>query len=139
MRDSTKANSTNQSLIFENYTKELNELRKQYDQHPEVMRYAYENMRLKEKLQRVQLTFPDSEQKIAEFESMLNYQKALSNKILELESQASSAEYALPKDSKSDASVECSDVSESTNRVIVELIFRSSNCTESSVLLRPSA
>lgn len=55
------------------------------DHNPEVTRYAYENMRLREKIQRYEATNALIESKSAELDSHTNFEQSLISKILELE------------------------------------------------------
>lgn len=55
------------------------------DNNPEVTRYAYENMRLRERIQRYEATNALIEDKYAELDSHTNFEQSLISKILELE------------------------------------------------------
>lgn len=105
----------------DSYSSELSELKKQYDQHPEVIRYAYENMRLRDRLQKFHQSFPDCEQKIAEYESMLKYQRILAEKILQLEARLYSVSESSQKLSTNmyDSSIEYDNTEELTRKVIL--------------------
>jgi hypothetical protein len=66
-------------------TLEILQLRRQLDNNPEVTRYAYENMRLREKIQRYEATNALLESKSAELDSHTHFEQSLISKILELE------------------------------------------------------
>ena len=71
---------------------EINELRKIIEHHPEVTRFAYENLQLREKLYK----FEANEKRMEEFETMISrhkqYEQLLTNRILVLEKSKASVE-----------------------------------------------
>lgn len=69
---------------------EIAELKRANEHHPDVARYAYENMRLKDKLQRLHAAIPDCEEKVAEIEAMYKYQSQLVARVLSLEKKEKS-------------------------------------------------
>ena len=73
------------NLIVLDLKDEINELRKIIEHHPEVTRFAYENLQLREKLYK----FEVNEKKMEEFESILDrhkqYEQLLTNRLLVLE------------------------------------------------------
>lgn len=64
---------------------EIQQLRRQLESNPELTRYAYENMRLREKMQRYEHANALIESKAAELDSRTIFEQSLISKILELE------------------------------------------------------
>lgn len=64
---------------------EIVELRKQIEHHPEVARYAYESIRLREKLKKYEGMASFLEEKDATLEAHVKYERLLAARILELE------------------------------------------------------
>lgn len=74
-----------QDLRIAEYKEEIQELRKIIEHHPEVTRFAYENLQLREKLYK----FEVNEKRMEEFEGLLDrhrqYEQLLTNRLLVLE------------------------------------------------------
>mgnify|MGYP001809610442 CR=1 FL=1 len=85
---------------------EINELRKIIEHHPEVTRFAYENLQLREKLYK----YEGNEKKFEEFETIIGrhkqYEQLLTNRILVLEKAESAKADCTDDDENSDVKMQ---------------------------------
>ena len=82
---SLESSSSEENQMFTDLKKEINELRKIIEHHPEVTRFAYENLQLREKLYKYEAL----EKRLADFENSISrhkqYEQMLTNRLLVLE------------------------------------------------------
>lgn len=101
---------------------EVNELRKIIEHHPEVTRFAYENLQLREKLYK----YEGIEGKINEFEAVISrhqqYEQLLTNRLLVLEKAKGEFE-----EERADSDYQNSSSSESVNMQCIEQSNRSNS------------
>ena len=99
---------------------EVNELRKIIEHHPEVTRFAYENLQLREKLYK----YEGIEAKINEFEAVISrhqqYEQLLTNRLLVLEKAKVESEEEQAEDDRNDSNMLRFASSESVNMQIIE-------------------
>lgn len=83
------ADATSESSVVSDLKKEICELKKIIEHHPEVTRFAYENLQLREKLYK----YEGFERRVEEFETTLarhrQYEQMLTNRLLILEKRES--------------------------------------------------
>lgn len=102
---------------------EINELRKIIEHHPEVTRFAYENLQLREKLYK----YEANEKRLEEFETIVNrhkqYEQLLTNRILVLEKSKEESSAAnednLDQDDLGTTSASRSDSNDSVNMQVI--------------------
>ncbi len=108
-RENALQSDVNESSTLTDLKREIGELRKIIEHHPEVTRFAYENLQLREKLYK----YEGFERRVEEFETTLSrhrqYEQMLTNRLLVLEKRENEMM------SNSDESISMQGITESSN------------------------